>query len=269
MNSLKRKIKSTLEHFFGNYVWLDHPSDLDDVRALVAKLRPIVVDRPLIRIGKEGDGGYIAPDDLEGISVTVSPGVSDTVDFDIWMAERGTEVYMVDASVDGPPIPHPKFHFQKKFLDVYDDASNVRLDTLCAGIAPEHDGDRILQIDIEGAEYRVLLDASDDVLRSFRIVLVEFHDLDRAFSSFSFKMIKATFDKLLRHYYLVHIHPNNISAPRIRKELEIPPVMEFTFYRKDRAAVLPDQKAAIPHPLDSDNIDTMPSVKLPEFWHFG
>lgn len=266
MSSFKQIGKSAVKRVASKYVWLDRPSDMDAVRALITKLQPVVTDRQLIRIGNEGDGGYLVPDDLQGTSVVISPGVSDKVDFDLWMAERGAEIYMADASVDGPPLDHPKFHFYKKFLDVFEDDKNMRLDTLCAGIAPEHDGDRILQIDIEGAEYRVLLDASDELLRSFRIVIVEFHFLQNLFGEFCFHSIKATFEKLLRHYHLVHIHPNNVAGPFRREEVEIPPVMEFTFYRKDRAEVLPGKKATIPHQLDFDNIESLPPVALPEAW---
>lgn len=266
MTSLKRTLKRLVERVAGSHVWLEPASDLGEVRSLLQQLKPVVTDRPLIRIGADGDGGYLAPDDLEGISVAVSPGVSVTVDFDLWMAERGAEIYMADASVNGPPEANPKFHFYKKFLDVFEDDNNMRLDTLCAEISPEHEGDRILQIDIEGAEYRVLMDASDEVLKSFRIILVEFHHLDRLFAKFPFLSIKAVFDKLQRHFHIVHIHPNNVSGPTCRNDLEIPPVMEFTFYRKDRATIVPGARAAIPHPLDSDNLPGLPAIDLPKCW---
>jgi hypothetical protein len=90
-------------------------------------------------------------------------------------------------------------------------------------------------MDIEGAEYRVLLEASDEVLQSFRMMVVEFHYLTRLFGKFSFPLVRATFQKLLRHHYVVHVHPNNVSRPIIRGSLSVPEVMEFTFWRKDRA----------------------------------
>jgi hypothetical protein len=42
----------------------------------------------------------------------------------------------------------------------------MRLDTLCNDIKAEHAGNRILQMDIEGAEYPVLLDVRDEALLS-------------------------------------------------------------------------------------------------------
>ncbi|MEC5293428.1 MULTISPECIES: hypothetical protein [unclassified Aurantimonas] len=46
----------------------------------------------------------------------------------------------------------------KKFLDVFEDDANTRLDTFCSTITCG--GDLIMQMDIEGAEWRTLLDAS-------------------------------------------------------------------------------------------------------------
>lgn len=258
--------KAAFERLSGHQVWLEPATDLDDVLALVRSLAPVPVCQQLVRLGSAADGGYLAPDDLEGITVAVSPGVSTEVGFDLAMAERGMNVYMADASVAGPPLDHPRFHFEKKFLDVFEDDRNTRLDTLCASIRPEHAGDRLLQMDIEGAEYRVLLDASDETLKSFRIMLIEFHQLDRMFAKFPLVIIRATFQKLLRFHRVVHIHPNNVCGPRVRGDLEIPPVMEFTLYRNDRAIIAADRKCQFPHPLDRDNVVHQKTLVLPRCW---
>lgn len=263
--SLKGRGKALFERIFGDYAWLEPSSNLAEVSALIRMLVPVAVEPTLIRVGGPDDGGYLLPNDLNGIGAAVSPGISTEISFDLDMAARGIPVYMADASVNGPPIDHPKFHFQKKYLDVFEDHENFRLDTLCSQISPA-DTDRILQMDIEGAEYRVLLDASDEVLKSFRVMLIEFHDLDRMLSAFPFKLIKATFQKLLRHHHIVHIHPNNVCTPIVRGNIEIPPIMEFTFYRRDRLRALPETKLTFPHPLDRDNLPHLSSVSLPKCW---
>jgi hypothetical protein len=208
----------------------------------------------------------LVPDDFEGITACFSPGVSSEVSFDAALAEQGVHVYMADASVDGPPINHERFHFAKKFLDVLEDEKHMRLDTLARSQVPETHGDCILQMDIEGAEYRVLLDASDEALKKFRIMVVEFHYLTRLFGKFSFPLVRATFQKLLRHHYVVHIHPNNVSRPIIRGALCVPEVMEFTFWRKDRADLAEGVSLAFPHPLDADCHPELTPVTLPLCW---
>jgi hypothetical protein len=71
---------------------------------------------------------------------------------------------------------------------------------------------------------------------------------------------------LLRFHHIVHIHPNNATAVVARNGLEIAPIKEFTFLRKDRALL--DQKATLrfPHPLDADNVPGNNHVRLPESW---
>jgi hypothetical protein len=263
---LRAQLKTAAERLSGDQIWIERSSNPAEVRTLMRQLAPRSVRRPLIRIGAPSDGGYLVPDDLEGLAACVSPGVSSEVGFDLAMAERGVEVFMADASVTGPPVPHDRFHFQRKFLDVFEDDGNTRLDTLCAIIDASFPGDRMLQMDIEGAEYRVLLDVSDDVLSSFRIMVIEFHHLTRMFGAFPFGLIQATFQKLLRHHQVVHIHPNNVCGATTRGDLTIPPVMEFTFYRKDRALLDPGSETRFPNQLDRDNVAGRQSVVLPLCW---
>lgn len=266
MPSLRNRVKLGLERLSGYRIWLEHSSDINEIRTLLKSLAPVAIEQPLVRVGGKDDGGYLLPDDLAEITTAVSPGVSTEVSFDLAMADRGVDVLMADASVDGPPVENAYFHFHSKFVDVFDDDRNMRLDALCSSQAAIDDGDRILQMDIEGAEYRVLFDLSDEALKSFRIMVIEFHYLDTMFARFPFQLIKATFEKLLRFHHIVHIHPNNATRPSTRGDIVIPPAMEFTFYRKDRATVQSDRKLEFPHQLDCDNVEHCPSVILPTCW---
>ena len=241
-------------------------SHLVDVRDFIKTLAPVAIDRPLVRIGADSDGGYLVPDDFEGLQIAVSPGVSTEISFDQGMADRGLDVLMADASVTGPPVSNPRFHFVPKFVDVIEDERHIRLETLCNMIALEPGKDRILQMDIEGAEYAAILDLGDEALRSFRIMVIEFHALDLMFNRNAMQIIRATFQKLQRHHHVVHIHPNNHGGVNAKQDIQIPRVMEFTFYRKDRAVVIPNRKLHFPHALDRDNGPTRPSLVLPACW---
>ncbi len=258
------QIKRGLERLMGHRLWLARPAQRARVEALLERLRPRGTQQPLTRIGPTGDGGYLVPDDLEGITACISPGVSLEVGFDHALAERGIDVYLADASVPGPPEPHDRFHFTPKFLDVYEDAEHLRLDTWCASVP--HRGDWLLQMDIEGAEWRVLLDASPEVLKRFRILVIEFHDLKELFGRFSFDLIHATFTKLLETHSVVHLHPNNVLPPCEFAGLSVPPLMEFTFYRNDRAfSATPP--SSYPHPLDAQCSAEHPPTHLPSCWY--
>lgn len=260
---MKAKLKYMAERAAGFRFWIGHSADRSRVENLIAALRPAGTIAPLVRVGSKGDGGYLLPDDLDGVTACVSPGVSVEIGFDQAMADRGIEVYMADASVEGPPQANERFHFTKKFLDVFEDETHMRLDSLCANIPDS--GDLILQMDIEGAEYRVLLDADPETLKRFRIMAIEFHDLRDMFGRFSFDLIEATFRKILQTHRVVHIHPNNVARPAEFYDICVPQLLEITFLRKDRgfSDVRPN---AFPHSLDVDNVPECPPLVLPEIW---
>ncbi len=119
MQTLNSLSKSVFEYFLGHLVRLESPSKLNEINLLINQLVPIAIKQPLVRFGGKADGGYLMPDDLEGVGAIISPGVSNEISFDSEMAKRGKNIYMVDGSVAGPPISNPKFYFQKKFLDVF------------------------------------------------------------------------------------------------------------------------------------------------------
>ena len=237
----------------------------DDVADFFAFAKPSGCRHALRRLGPIGDGGYLVPDDLEGVVACISPGVDVESGFALAVAELGMPVYMADASVAGPAISHPNFHFKPQFIDVVETEETTRLDTFVSDNAPAS-GDLLLQMDIEGAEYRVLLDTSRATLERCRIMVIEFHALDQLFCRFSVRQIKAVFQKLGVTHDIVHIHPNNCRSIKSRFGYAVPPVMEFTFYRRDRNQPPLNAVKGFPHPLDSDNLPKSRSIVLPDCW---
>jgi hypothetical protein len=68
----------------------------NDVRKLLEKLAPHESDKQLIRIGGEDDGGYLVPDDLQGIEYCFSPGVGKTSKFEKDLSNRGIHSFLAD-----------------------------------------------------------------------------------------------------------------------------------------------------------------------------
>lgn len=89
---------------------------LPHIRDLLKTMHPRNSGHHLLRFGPESDGGYLLPDDLDGVIACFSPGVCETSGFEQDCASRGMPVYMADASVSGPASSSPLFHFKKKFI---------------------------------------------------------------------------------------------------------------------------------------------------------
>ncbi|HAV12217.1 MAG TPA: hypothetical protein DCX06_01810 [Opitutae bacterium] len=241
-------------------------TDDDRVQTLINSLHPIACDRGLMRIGSELDGGYLIPDDLDGVEHCFSPGVANASDLEHECAERGMGVFMADKSVDQPAVPHERFHFTKKYIGVTTNDGFMTLDDWVASSVADRESELFLQIDIEGFEYEVFLAASDQLMRRFRIIVAEFHRLDHFWDKPFFNLASRVFDKILQTHSCVHVHPNNWRGSVKKGDIEIPLNMEFTFLRKDRIQN-PSYAKTFPHPLDTDNVDYKPTLVLPLCWY--
>ena len=238
----------------------------DDILQLLTQLRPLSCGRELIRIGPDGDGGYLLPDDLEEIHYCFSPGVGSTVGFESALADRNIRCFLADYSVQSLPVNRPEFTFDKKYLGANDTDVSFTLKSWIGKYLKDCDVPLLLQMDIEGNEYEVLLNTPTEVLASFRILVIEFHHLHRMFDSFLFSLYKACFERILQHFYVAHIHPNNCCGSLKKSGIEIPRHMEFTFYNRNRVACSTYQQQ-FPHPLDRDNVPGNRRLRLPRCWY--
>jgi hypothetical protein len=240
-------------------------SGFENVKMLINKLQPFQTNFPLRRLGLDRDGGYLVPDDLEGISACFSAGVGNTYHFEKACFDLGMEIFMVDKSAKRPEKIPADYHFLSKFIGPFDDADFITLDSWVNEYLSDKQSDLLLQMDIESAEYISLLSLSDALLQQFRVIVIEFHSLQKLWEFEFFQMAKAVFEKLLLHHTCVHIHPNNYALPYELKGVAIPPVLEFTFLRNDRIT----QKSPatdFPHPLDFKNVKRLEDYALPEVW---
>jgi hypothetical protein len=237
-----------------------------DVLNLLKRLWPQDSGKQLIRIGGDGDGGYLVPDDLEGIEYCFSPGVSTSSDFENQLADRGIRSFLADYSVEAPAILRPEFTFDRKFLGSTNSGKFLTLAAWKDQYLKDYTGDLILQMDIEGAEYQVILNTPDELLDQFRIIVIEFHSLDRLLDPLLFGIFSTCFDKLLNSFCVVHIHPNNFYGSVGRGQIEVPPMMEFTFLNKRRVGTTSPVRV-FPNPLDAPNVPSRRNVRLPKCWY--
>ena len=169
-------------------------------------------------------------------------------------------------SVDAPPLANDKFHFIKKFIGFENKSNYISLENWVLEYADSDDNNLILQMDIEGGEYDVLIETNREILKRFRILVIEFHNFQSIFSSTGFTLINACFMKIKQDFEIVHIHPNNNKSLVEYENFKAPPVLEITFLRKDR---IKDKKETkhFPHELDSKNTPSLNDVILPECFY--
>lgn len=243
-------------------------SRLTDARALreaMALVRPMDAGHALVRLGGPGDGGYLVPDDLEGIAACFSPGVAAQAAFEQDLARRGIPICLADASVTAPPPGCEGMAFERRFLGSHDAEPFTTLGAWVARRPEAAAGDLLLQMDIEGAEYEVIANVAPALLARFRIVVVEFHDLDCLAQPFAHRRIRAALEKLAGSFVPVHLHPNNYAGTARVRGLAIPRMLEATFLRRDRCRRLVP-RTDFPHPLDRDNVPRKPPCPLPRAW---
>lgn len=271
----------TITSFFGYPVSKDgpkSPSTLDEILQVLELIKPRPSSRPLMRIGGNRDGSYLIPDDLQGITACFSPGVNNFKYFEDYLVDNyGIDCHMCDYSSDinkfSTPLKEGKQTFLKKWLDNKPGDDNISLDDWVRSCSPG--GDLLLQIDIEGAEWRNLLSVSDETLNRFRIIVIEIHELKHlAHSEVLRSVIAPLFQRLSKTFTVVHAHPNNCCGEFVfprggGDSIRIPNVLELTYLRTDR---LDDPKypPLLPHPLDvGRNIATKPPMFLGEEWLEG
>lgn len=238
-------------------------------------LKPKPSPRPLVRIGGTADGAYLLPDDLDGIAACFSPGVNNFKHFEDELAARyGIPSHMCDFTSDADQFATPLIEgmqtFAKAWLDLPGVPDSLQLADWVGTLCPDPAHDLMLQIDIEGAEYRNLLACPDAVLRRFRIIVLELHKLRAIANPDLLAQIVSPFlRKLDRDFVCVHVHPNNCGGAFELPEWGVMPnLIEMTLLRRDRFVGATERfEPASPHPLDiGSNVPHREPMFLSDTW---
>ncbi len=214
------------------------------------ELNPVNFGFEMIRIGSGHDGGYLIPNDLEGVKKCISPGVGTSIKFEKNLADRfNIQSFLADPTVEIPPHMESGISFKKigisycsgvnQMIDMKSgemlEFDSVTLEEFINDHTLENENELILQMDIENAEYLALLAAGPNVLNKFRIMIIEFHSIPKIFEEkYYTEIIKPLFNKLNQIFYIAHIHANNVAVPVKILNYEIPHAIEVTFHNRSR-----------------------------------
>lgn len=216
-----------------------------------------------IRIGRNGDGGYVIPNDIKNIAGVVSIGIGREVSFDLHFARMGVKVFQYDHTVHAPPVIHENFVFNKMGWANRESKQFITLGNILENNCLEGE-DLILKFDVENSEWDALVDLDPDLLRRFRIIACELHGFGKLEDPNFFKKVSRALDILTTHHTVVHMHPNNCGGIAFVAGILLPRLLEFSFLRKDRANFAPSY-SSIPSDLDCPNIRKNPEIILTPF----
>jgi hypothetical protein len=214
----------------------------------------------LVRLGGSGDGGYLVPDDLTGIGHVFSPGVADSWQFELDVAQAtGASVHLIEVGEVPAACPFP---VDRGFLGPHTVTGHVGVNDWIRSHATSGNSEWLLQMDIEGGEYGVLQALSDDFLQRFRVMVIEFHRLD-LLSVYEWwrYVFQPVLSRLSEHFIIVHAHPNNAGRNINMGCVVFPELLEVTFIRRDRVRKF-SEFASLPHLLDEDNHPRANSIWL-------
>ncbi len=235
-----------------------------EVLSLLHLLRPYQCDFRKVRIGSLGDGGYVMPDDCDGVTAVLSLGVGTEVSFDEHFAKRGVPVYQYDPTVGGPPVAHENFHFNAVAWGATDSPGVASLGTMIRSHGLNATNDAILKFDIEGGEWDAMSTVAPDQLKYFRIIVCELHALHAIHDLTYLRTLKRTMNLLTRNHTVVHLHANNCCGITLVEGVPVPAVVELTLLRNDRSGFAPSDEP-IPGPLDYPSMDDRPDLVLRPF----
>ena len=262
--SLKSRLRKAA---FNRHIQLGKLETRPGLTDFIARFREHYVPCRLTRIGSTADGGYLLPDALDDLVYCFSPGVADSADFENELSKLGIRSFMADASVSQAPIENELFTFIPKFLGTRTHNEYITLSDWISQSIGNDASPKVLQMDIEGAEYDVLGYESAETLASFSILTIEFHDLNKLFEKDFLRLVSIIFDKIFKNFSICHVHPNNCCGITELDGVGIPRVMEVTFVRNDvLQTIRTSDPITLPHPLDVKNVSHLEEIVMPEIW---
>lgn len=224
--------------------------------ALAMLLHPVdVVGYELVRLGSDNDGGYLVLDHWAGIVGVISGGAGDNVDFEVEVAKRDIPVHVYDHTVGSLPCG------DVEGLIHHREPLGTSGTSLAAALTRVPEGELVLKIDIDGAEWG-LFDGVQQELSRFRHIVLELHGLHQLGDSLWWERAQRVLRSLDATHASVHLHANNFGAYAIVGGVPVPDIIEVSYVRRDTYELAARRASAVAHALDQPNDPTRPEYAL-------
>lgn len=253
------------EKFFDLFnLFLEKKTSDEQVKKIFRKLLPKKIDLELIRLGENGDGGYLLPNDLKNIDRCYSAGVGLLTKFEKELEEKfSINSSMLDFNDINKDLLPNNSKFVRKKLSLKDNDKEISINSWIE----ESDKEIILKIDIEGDEYAILSNISDENLKKVRILVIELHDLRNLRNHSFLQLFEKIFSRLDMFFSPAHLHVNNVSKVKKINKLKVPDMIEVTFFRKDRIKIFSNEFLKLPHALDQKTVHDKNEIFLDPNWY--
>lgn len=204
----------------------------ESLRRLVSLLRPSHVAGTMVRVGGQGDGGYVMMDrfDVDGaISIGVGPDAS----WDAEIGDRGIHVALFDPTVRRLPERVPNSTFFRVGICGHENSSRQyrTLPDLRVMGGFAHSMNLLLKMDVEGAEWLSLKAVSSEEIGRYSQIVLELHGLSGSVDPRTSADIFAALTLLQQTHTIVHLHGNNNGKIFRADSYYFPDVVEATYVR--------------------------------------
>jgi hypothetical protein len=216
----------------------------------------------LIRVGPKLDGGYLIPDILNQINYCYSPGVGESLKFEDDLNNKYNIIcYAADGMIKKPNTIH---NFLNKNIGLENSDTTIKLESWVDLNANDN---LMLQMDIEGSEIAVLLNTPKNILKKFKIMVIEFHNFIDIRTKLGMMIYNTLFEKILEDHVICHGHPNNMGGQILINGIKIPRIIEFTFINKNLIKKKEKKNYTLPHSLDIKNYSAAPEIYLDKIFY--
>jgi hypothetical protein len=222
------------------------------------------VEHAKIRMGAQADGGYVCLNDFGGIKTALSFGIDNDVSWDLDIAGRGVIVHQFDHTVDGAPVPHQNFRFNKQMIAPNAEDGHASIGSILQLNSLSEPASVVLKIDIEGNEWDVFDSTPEHELAIFSQIICEFHGFQFVEDDAFFQKVDRVLTKLEALFQVVHVHGNNYCPMFSIGGVAFPSLLEVTFINRHRSTFC-ETKEVFPTSLDQPNNQNRPDFFLGRF----
>ena len=230
------KEKGARRNDFGSLITqrqVDHERSIiieNHLYELLGLISPWPSKSNLVRIGSQGDGGYVLnEEDRDQTTSLFSGGIEDNNDFEMELAELGVSGLQIDNSIDEAPRKHQHLSFKKATVGTESGDFSVK-----SFLASQNEQRLLIKLDVEGAEWSTLDELSISELSSVICLVAEFHFLGKLNQSDFLERVMRVFSKIrAAGLYPCFISPNNVTGVDIHGGVAIPRNLEITFTKKE------------------------------------